>query len=89
MISDILKSWLKEPPEDDDGQSSPKKDIIEAALDWECDKWDTVIIDPNGGLLFERKLSYPCVEQTHFWDDGTIDYLFFSGTKLLQRVKLK
>jgi hypothetical protein len=44
----------------------------------------SVTPDANGGVVFEHSLS-DGAEQIHFWDDGTVEYLAFKGTSIVER----
>lgn len=45
---------------------------------------DSVILDPNGGIVFERR-DGETAEVCHLWDDGSIEYQRFDGTRLAER----
>jgi len=46
---------------------------------------DSVVPDPNGGIVFERRAGSDISEVLHFWDDGSVEYFRFQGHRLLER----
>ncbi|MBW3539833.1 MAG: hypothetical protein KY476_06155 [Planctomycetes bacterium] len=48
---------------------------------------DSVVIDPNGGIVFELR-NDDAVEVFHVWDDGGVEYRRFRGTELEARTAL-
>lgn len=45
---------------------------------------DRVVPDPNGGIVFERREG-DASEVLHVWEDGTVEYSRFQGTRLIAR----
>jgi hypothetical protein len=45
---------------------------------------DSVVPDPNGGIVFERR-AQEMSEVFHLWDDGTVEYRRFQSTRLVER----
>lgn len=84
--------WLRDPSQlDDDGIDPPSGTIIRLSMDWAenyRDKGlpapDRVAPDPNGGIVFERREGNVS-EVVHVWEDGTIEYMRFEGTHLVER----
>lgn len=92
LIDTKLLVWLREPEQlDDDGVDAPSQKILRLALDYaELFRDDglpppsSIVPDPTGGIVFERRQN-GASEFFHFWDDGTIDFQLFHGTRLIQR----
>lgn len=79
---------------DDEGVEPPSHEVLQKAYLWaqKCRDHlvpppDTVVPDPNGGIVFERHEGNR-TEVLHFWDDGDIEYRCFEGTNLVRRVPL-
>lgn len=45
---------------------------------------DSVLPDPNGGIVFERREN-DMSEVFHVWDDGTVEYRRLQGARLIER----
>lgn len=45
---------------------------------------DSIVFDPNGGIVFERQEG-DVSEVFHVWDDGEVEYRRFYGTRLVER----
>jgi hypothetical protein len=48
---------------------------------------DSVVPDPNGGIVFERRENGSS-EVVQIWDDGHVEYMRFEGTRLVARETL-
>ena len=48
---------------------------------------DSVVPDPNGGIVFERR-ELDITEVLHIWSDGSAEYQQFQGTRLVERTPL-
>ena len=92
LIDYKLIEWGLDPSQlDDEGVESPTPEIIQRAIslaealrDRDCPPPDTVVPDPNGGIVFERREN-GLSEVFHVWDDGTVEYRRFQGTRLDER----
>ncbi len=91
-VIETLMGWLRDPGQfDDDGIDPPNKKIIRLAMDWAENFRDngkaapnSVLPDPNGGIVFERREGNVS-EVVHVWDDGAVEYMRFEGTHLVER----
>lgn len=92
IIDYRLIEWGRDPSllEDDDVEA-PRGEVIHRAIalaqrlkERGLPAPHSVVLDPNGGIVFERRSS-DAVETLHVWDDGTIEYCRFQGTRLLER----
>ena len=79
---------------DDEGIEPPTRDTIQLAIalaeglrDNGLIAPDSVVPDANGGLVFERREN-DVAEVFHVWDDGTVEYQCFHGTRLIERQPL-
>lgn len=79
---------------DDEGVEPPSRQIVQLAINLATsfrDKGvpapDCVVPDPNGGIVFERREN-GLSEVYHVWDDGTVEYQRFQGTRLVERSTL-
>jgi hypothetical protein len=87
-----LTEWARNPKElEDDGLAPPSAEIVQRAIAFAQAAQQagyppptSVVPDPNGGIIFERTQDNQ-TEEYHFWDDGTIDYCRFEGTRLVER----
>jgi hypothetical protein len=75
----------------DEGIEPPTKEAMEQAFRWvqKCQAHGmalptSVVIDPNGGIVFERRRN-DVTEAMHFWDDGSVEYMRFVGNQLAER----
>lgn len=95
LIDRKLIEWGRDPSQlDDEGVESPTPEIIQRAIllaealrDSDDPPPDTVVPDPNGGIVFERQKN-GLSEVYHVWDDGTIEWRCFQGTRLVERWSL-
>ena len=92
LIDHKLIEWGRNPSQfDDEGVEPPSGEIILQAIelaeqfrDKELTPPDSVVPDANGGIVFERR-GGDVSEVFHVWDDGTIEYQCFQGTRLRER----
>lgn len=92
VIDHTLIEWGRNPGGlEDDGLDPPSADMIQRAIDFAqvvqqagYPPPTSVVPDPNGGIVFERTIG-DTTEEYHFWDDGTVDYCRFEGTRLVER----
>lgn len=95
IIDQQLIEWGRDPTRfDDEGVEPPAGETIQRAValaqGWRDDGLaapDNVCVDPSGGIVFERREG-SLAEIFHLWDDGTVEYLSFEGTRLINRWKL-
>jgi hypothetical protein len=76
---------------EDEGIEPPKRETISRAIhlaqnyrDQGLSAPDSIVPDPNGGVVFERRTG-DISEVLHFWDDGSVEYFRFQGHRLLER----
>lgn len=76
---------------EDAGVEAPSRDTVQLAIRLAANLRDagfpspsSVVPDANGGIVFERR-EQNVVEVFHVWDDGTIDYQCFHGSRLIER----
>ena len=92
LINRTLLRWLENPTlVEDEYIAAPSRQIIRLALDLaeRCrdsgiDAPDRIVPDPNGGFVFER-MEDSRSEVLHVWDDGSVEYMHFVGTRLVER----
>lgn len=92
LIDHKLLDWLRDPSQlEDDGIDAPSETIIRLSLDLAEDCRDqglpvpdSIVPDPNGGVVFERREGNES-EVLHVWDDKTVEYMRFHGTRLVER----
>lgn len=96
VISDTLENWLRNPGQIAyDGIDPPTGRILRIALDVAEEYRDAnliaapdrVVPDANGGIVFETQ-DGPILEVVHIWDDGSVEYMKFAGSQLVQRQPL-
>jgi len=95
LIDERLLEWLSRPTQlDEDGFDAPTATIIRLSLDLAerfCEEGfpppDSIVPDPNGGIAFERREGHVS-EVLHVWDDGSVEYMRFHGTQLVERQPL-
>lgn len=75
----------------DEGIDPPTRDTVQLAIGLAESLRDaglavpsSVVPDANGGIVFERR-EKDLAEVFHVWDDGTIEYQCFHGTRLIER----
>ena len=92
LIDHKLIEWGRDPGQfDDEGVEAPTRETIRLAIVWAqalrdagFAPPDNVVPDPNGGIVFERR-EKEVSEVFHIWDDGSVDYCYFRGTRLVER----
>ncbi|MEZ6086446.1 MAG: hypothetical protein R3C05_00105 [Pirellulaceae bacterium] len=80
---------------EDEGFDSPTASILRLSLDL-AEKYrdaglsapNSVVPDPNGGIVFERQEGSTS-EVLHVWDDGSVEYMRFLGTQLVERQPIR
>lgn len=95
IIDRQLIEWGRDPSQfDDEGVEPPARETIQLAInlaqalsDARIPPPDSVILDPNGGIVFERR-EHDVSEVFHVWDDGAVEYQRFRGTQLVERWNL-
>jgi hypothetical protein len=91
-IDHKLIEWSRAPsPLEDVGVDPPTKETIQRAIrlaetfrDEGFPAPESVVPDPNGGIVFERREG-EVAEVCHLWDDGTTEYQRFEGARLVER----
>jgi len=78
-------------PFEDEGIEPPAGDTVQLAIalaeklrDAALAAPNSVVPDANGGIVFELR-DNDVIEVFHVWDDGTIEYQCFHGTRLIER----
>lgn len=92
LIDYTLVDWALEPGQFDDEEiEPPTRQTVAQAIELAkrlqnmgLAPPDSVVPDPNGGIVFERRENGVC-EVLHVWDDGTVEYQRFQGTHLVER----
>lgn len=92
VIDQKLIEWGRQPEElADDGIEPPRREVISLAIEFAnrmknegLPPPDSVVPDPNGGIVFERREG-TLSEVLHIWEDGTIEYRQFDSTQLIER----
>jgi hypothetical protein len=92
IIDDKLIEWGRNPASlYEDGLEAPLPQVVRRAIEFAravagagYPPPTSVVPDPNGGIVFERKENGQ-TEEYHFWDDETVDYCRFEGTRLVER----
>ena len=95
LIDQKLMEWLRDPSQlEDDGVDAPDGAIIRLSIDlaeqYRDDgrpAFDSIVPDPNGGIVFERREN-DITEVIHVWGDGTIERQLFDGSQLIERGSL-
>jgi hypothetical protein len=79
----------------DEGIDAPTRVAISQAVQWACDMRDKgcapptqVVPDPNGGIVFERRIGDEA-NVIHFWSDGSIEFRRFQGSRLIERREVR
>jgi len=91
-IHGTLMNWLRNPSQvEDEGVDAPSGTILRLSMDLAerlrdegVAAPDSVVPDPNGGIVFERR-DGDVSEVIHIWDDGSVEYMRFLGTHLVVR----
>lgn len=94
-LIDQLTKWLQNPElVEDEGVDPPSTTILRLAIDYAERFRDEgfpppgkIMPDPDGGIIFERRHN-GTREEFHFWDDGSIEYVLFSGGRLVERCEV-
>jgi len=80
---------------EDEGIEPPTRDIVQRAIalaealrDAGLAAPDSVVPDPNGGIVFEYR-EKAVTHVYHVWDDRTIEYQCYAGTRLIERHALE
>jgi hypothetical protein len=92
LIDHQLLEWGRDPGQlEDEGVEPPSVSTILAAIqlaqrlrDRGSPPPDATVPDPNGGIVFERQ-EQDISEVFHVWDDETVEYRCFQGTRLVDR----
>lgn len=92
VIDDTLIAWGCDPSHlEDEGIDPPSRETIYRAIllaqayrDEGRPSPDSVVPDANGGVVFERREG-SISEVLHVWEDGTIEYQLFQGSRLMER----
>lgn len=96
LIDRNLLTWLRNPSDiEDDGFDAPSPTILRLSLDL-AERFreeglpapDSIVPDPNGGIVFQRREGNVS-EMLHVWDDGSVEYMCFHGTTLAERQPLR
>jgi hypothetical protein len=95
LIDYQLNEWKWDTDQfEDEGIEALTRDTIQLAIavaeklrDAGLAPPDSVVPDANGGIVFERR-EKDVSEVFHVWDDGTIEYQCFHGTRLTERRSL-
>ena len=76
---------------EDEGIEPPTRDTVQLAIavaeklrDAGLAAPNSIVSDANGGIVFERR-EKDVIEVFYVWDDGTIEYQCFHGTRLTER----
>jgi hypothetical protein len=92
VIDQTLMDWLRDPGQlQDEGVVPPAGTIIRLSMDM-AESFrdegrpapDSVVVDPNGGIVFERREGNVS-EVLHVWEDRTVEYMRFEGARLVER----
>jgi hypothetical protein len=95
LIDFSLIEWGRDPDRfTDEGVEAPDGEIVRLAIavaerfrDQGDPAPNSVVPDPNGGIVFERRENGSS-EVVHIWDDGHVEYMRFEGTRLVARETL-
>ena len=90
-----LTEWARNPSElEDDRLDPPSAEMTQRAINFARALLQAgypaptnVVPDANGGIVFHRR-EKDSDEEFHFWDDGTVEYFRFHGTRLVERKPL-
>ena len=92
LIDHPLIDWGCDPGQfDDEGIEPPSREVVRRAIclaqemrDQGFAPPDSIVADPSGGLVFERR-DGNVSEVVYVWDDGSVEYQRFDGTRLVER----
>jgi hypothetical protein len=92
LIDHQLIEWGRTPDAlEDEGVEAPSPAIVRQAIQVAqglsgrgSPPPDFVTIDPNGGIVFERREN-GTAEVVHVWEDGIVEYCRFQGRSLVAR----
>ena len=92
LIDYKLIEWVRHPSQlDDEGVEPATRKTIRLAIelaqglrDAGFPPPDSVVPDPNGGIVFERR-EKDVSEVFHVWDDGSVEYCRFQGARVVER----
>ena len=92
IIDHQLIEWGRNPSQlADEGVEPPSAETIQRAIllaeacrDNTFPPPNSVVPDPNGGIVFERR-EREVSEVFHIWDDGSVEYCGFQGLRLVDR----
>ncbi|HTU18969.1 MAG TPA: hypothetical protein VMG10_12990 [Gemmataceae bacterium] len=92
VIDHMLIAWGCDPEQlEDEGIDPPTRKTILRAIrlaqafrDEGRPAPDSVVPDPNKGIVFERR-DGDVSEVLYLWEDGTTEYQLFLGTRLVER----
>ncbi|MBI3465711.1 MAG: hypothetical protein HY000_22055 [Planctomycetes bacterium] len=92
IIDSTLMGWASNPSQlEDEGVEPPSAETVRLAIRLAqslqragLSPPDSVVPDPNGGILFERRGA----EVYQIWDDATVEFQRFEGAQLGERRKL-
>jgi hypothetical protein len=91
-----LVEWGRDPDAlADEGIDPPARAVIARAIEW-ARRWrdlgteppTRVTTDPNGGVIFERRVGN-ITGIVHFWVDGSVEVRQFQGTRPILRRELQ
>ena len=92
LIAKKLMEWLRDRAQfEDEGVDAPNRTIVRLSIDL-AEQYrdegrpapDSIVPDPNGGIVFERG-DNGVSEVIHIWDDGVVEYQQFHGCRLVER----
>lgn len=91
-LDETLSNWLRDPSRiADEGIEPPSETVLRLAADLAAKLRDegrspptSVVCDPNGGVVFEWR-DGDAAEVCHVWDDGSVEFMRFEGTRLVER----
>ena len=92
IIDDQLIEWGWNSCQlEDEGVAPPTRDTIQRAIrlaealqSLGLPPPDSVVPDPDGAIVFERRQE-DVSETFHVWENGTVEYCSFRGTRLFER----
>lgn len=95
-VNQRLREWTNDPSQiADDGVDPPRTEVIQKAAQLAerlqalgAPPPDSLIPDPNGGIVFAWHET-DVLEEYQIWDDGAVEYRKFRGTRLMDRRALR